>query len=93
MSTASIGSRSRPARSRAAAVRELLTAIGKRAANAAATTHARLWSLRQAALGVGGLACIDGSAYQVNFGIGLLTTGVSLLLLGWLGEDEDEDEN
>lgn len=91
MSTASIDSHSRPAGSRGAAARKTLTAIGKRAANAAATTHARLWSLRQAALGVGGLACIDGSAYQVSLGIGLLTTGVSLLLLGWLGEDENED--
>jgi len=88
MSTASIGAHSRPDESRWSAARKTLAAVGSRAANAAAGTRARLWSLRQAALGVAGLACIDGSAYQVNLGIGLLVTGGSLLLLGWLGEDE-----
>lgn len=89
MSTASLGAHSRPDRSRWSAARKTLAAAGTRAAKAAATTRARLWSLRQAVLGVAGLACIDGSAFQVNEGIGLLVTGGSLLLLGWLGEDDD----
>lgn len=89
MSAVSISAHSRPEPSRWAATRKTLAAIGKRAADATAATQSRLWSLRQAALGIGGLACIDGSAYQVNTGTGLLVTGASLLLLGWLGEDDD----
>lgn len=91
MSAVSVGTHSRPTRPRVAAARKALTAARKRAAGAAAATQARMWSLRQAVLGVAGCAFVDGSAYQVNLGMGLLTTGVSLWLLGWLSEDEDED--
>lgn len=90
MTAATVDTRPEPARSRWTAARKSLTVARRHVADAAAATQARVWSLRQAVLGVAGLACIDGSAFQVNTGTGLLVTGGSLLLLGWIGEDDDD---
>lgn len=87
MSTASIGAHSRPAEPRWPAARKTWADVKRRTAEAAGTARARAWSLRRAALTIGGFACIDAAAFQVNIGTGLLATGISALVLETLGED------
>jgi len=87
LSTASIGAHSRPVEPRWPAARTALASARSRTARAVESARTRLWSLRRAALTVGGFACIDAAAFQVNAGTGLLATGASALVLEWLGED------
>lgn len=87
MSATTIGAHSRPAESRWAGARKALGAVTSRIADAAAVYRARLWSLRRAGLHVSAFTCIDCAAFQANLGTGLVTTGVSLLVLELLTDE------
>ena len=91
MSSITVGAHSRPPQGRWASARRAIAGVRATAADAWARSAARSpgWLRRMSpVLSIGGMACVDVSAYQVNLGVGLLVTGISGLTLGeWFGTE------
>lgn len=80
-----IDPRALPRTGRWTAARAQLAQARRRTAVTALAARRRL---RSPALSLGGLACMDTAAWQVDHAFGWLAIGVSLLVYEWLGGDE-----
>lgn len=86
MTTASIGSHTRPATSRLAPARAAFAAWRRKAGVTTAQVATRAAGLRRAVLTVAGFGFVDAAAYEAHLIAGLVATGVSLWLLEWLSD-------
>ena len=84
MSSLTVGAHSRPRTDRWTGIRQAWAVVADVAAAAGHAVADRAARARQAVLTITGLGFVDAAAYQVTLGVGLASTGVSLLLLEYL---------